>query len=289
MSPPGLAYISYHPLVHVDIGPLRVSPHGIGIAVGFLLGARVMLPAAEKRGITADDVSALLVRVAIGAIVGARLAYVLNHIGDYTHDPLEIIKIWHGGISLLGGFAGAIAWALPEMRKRKLSFWQVMDAAAPGMAVGVIIGRIGDLIVWDHLGKATHFFLGYKCPPLTVATAVPCIAGPGGAVHEPALYDFFLTILVLLVLLWLRRTPRYDGFLITVFGVFYGFNRFLEDWFRVDVTHGTGLTGSQWTAVVTMLVCAAWLIFGRRTPGWGRWNESVGSSTSVPPDPVNEE
>jgi phosphatidylglycerol:prolipoprotein diacylglycerol transferase len=277
-----LAYISYHPLVHIDIGPLRLSPHGIGIALGFLLGARVMLPAAEKKGITADDVSALLVRAAIGAIIGARLAYVLNHPSDYIDAPLEIIKIWHGGISLLGGFAGAIGWALPEMRKRRLNFWQVMDAAAPGMAVGVIIGRIGDLIVWDHLGKATHFFLGYKCPAPDVATAVPCIAGPGHAVHQPALYDFVLTIIVLLVLLWLRRTPRYDGFLIVVFGVFYGFNRFLEDWFRVDVTHGTGLTGSQWTAVLTMLVCAAWLVFGRRTPGWGRWN-------SVQPVPAIEE
>ena len=270
-----LAAISYHPLVHIKLGPLSLSPHGMGIALGFLLGARIMLPAAEKKGITADDVSALLVRAAIGAIIGARLAYVLNHFSSYADHPAEIIEIWKGGISLLGGFAGAILLALPEMRRRRLSFWQVMDAASPGMAVGVIVGRIGDLIVWDHLGKATHFFLGYKCPPLNVQTAVPCIAGPGHLVHEPALYDFFLTIIVLLVLLQLRKTVRYDGFLILVFGVFYGFNRFLEDWFRVDVTHGLGLTGSQWTAVLVMLVCAGWLVFKHRTPGWGRWNERV--------------
>jgi phosphatidylglycerol:prolipoprotein diacylglycerol transferase len=270
-----LSAISYHPLVHIDLGPLSLSPHGMGIAIGFLIGARVMLPAAEKRGITADDVSALLVRAAIGAIVGARLAYVINHPGDYIDAPLEIFKIWHGGISLLGGFAGAIAWALPEMKKRRLSFWQVMDAAAPGMAVGVIIGRIGDLIVWDHLGKSTDFFLGYKCPPSDVATAVPCVAGPGHLVHQPALYDFILTILVLVLLLQLRKGRHYDGFLILIFGFFYGLNRFIEDWFRVDVTHGLGLTGSQWTALVTMIVCGAWLIFGRRTPGWGRWNGPV--------------
>ncbi len=268
-----LAFLSYHPLVHIDIGPFQLSPHGVGIAVGFLLGARIMLPAAAKKGITADDVSSLLVRAAIGAIVGARLAYVLNHAGDYTDNPLEIFMIWKGGISLLGGFAGAIAWALPEMRKLRLSFWQVMDAAAPGMAVGVIIGRIGDLIVADHLGKATDFFLGYECPPSDVATAVPCIAGPGNAVHQPALYDFVLTIIVLAILLWLRRKPRYDGFLILVFGFLYGLNRFIEDWFRIDVTHGLGLTGSQWTAVLAMVVCGAWLLFRRRTPGWGRWNE----------------
>lgn len=284
-----LAAISYDPLVQIDLGPLSISPHGIGIAVGFLLGARLMLPAAEKKGITGDDVSTLLVRAAIGAIVGARLAYVLNHPADYVDNPLEIFMIWKGGISLLGGFTGAIIAAIPEMRRRRLSFWQAMDAAAPGMALGVIIGRIGDLVVADHLGKRTEFFLGYECPPPDVDTAVPCIAGPGGLVHQPALYDLVLTIVLLAVLLWLRRTPRYDGFLILVFGALYGLNRFIEDWYRIDETHGTGLTGSQWTAVVAMLVCGGWLLFRRRTPGWGRWNEVEERPPSMQADSRTEE
>src|SRR5256885_10548092 len=88
-----LAAISYHPIVHVKIGPLSISPHGVGIAAGFLLGARLMLPASRKKGITDDDVYALLQRAAVGAIVGARLAYVLNHLSSrpgetgYLHDP----------------------------------------------------------------------------------------------------------------------------------------------------------------------------------------------------------
>lgn len=266
-----LAALSYDPIVHLVIGPLRLSPHGMGIAIGFLLGARLMLPQAEKKGISADDVSTLLVRAAIGSIIGARLAYVLNHPGEYTDNPLEIFMVWKGGISLLGGFAGAILAAVPEMRKRNISFWHAMDAAAPGMALGVIIGRIGDLVVADHLGKPTNFVLGYKCPPSGVDTASPCIAGPGHLVHQPALYDFVLTILLLLLLLQLRKKVRWDGFLIITFGFFYGMNRFIEDWFRIDDTHGTGLTGSQWTAVITMLVCATWLALRHRTPGWGQW------------------
>lgn len=276
-----LAALSYDPIVHLVIGPLRLSPHGLGIAIGFLLGARVMIPAAEKRGITADDVSALLVRAAIGAIIGARVAYVLNHFGEYSDDPLAALRVWEGGISLLGGFAGAILLALPEMRRRHLSFWQVMDAAAPGMAVGVIIGRIGDLIVADHLGKPTDFVLGYRCPPAGVKTAIDCAAGPGGVVHQPALYDFLLTSIVLLVLLRLRRREHWDGFLICTFAVMYGLNRFIEDWFRVDETHGLGLTGSQWTAVAAVIVCGAWLAFGRRTPRWGRWNEAAVATPSM--------
>ncbi|MBV8560412.1 MAG: prolipoprotein diacylglyceryl transferase [Acidimicrobiia bacterium] len=303
-----LGFLDYHPLVHVKIGPLTISPHGVGIAVGFLCGARLMLPEANRKGIRDDQVYSLLTRAAIGAIVGARLAYVINHASAYS-SPLEIFKVWHGGISLLGGFAGAILLALPKMRSERLSFWKVMDAAAPGMALGVIIGRIGDLIVADHLGKRTSFFLGYKCPPLSVNTASPCNGTglqtgniPGIVVHQTALYDFVSTIFLLLFLLWLRRRREwYDGFLIFVFGAWYGAMRIVEDFLREDVRH-LGLTGSQWSSIVLVGVCLWLLLFYRRTPRVGQWDklplrdgpgepgaegeEEAGEERAVPPAPL---
>lgn len=265
-----LGVLSYDPLVHIEVGPLSVSPHGIGIAVGFLIGARLLLPAARAKGLSEDDVYTCLTRAAIGSIIGARLAYVVNHAGDF-HSIVEVLKVWEGGISLLGGFFGAIVLAAPAMRKRGVSFWKAMDAAAPGMALGVTVGRIGDLVVGDHLGKVTDFFLGYRCPPASVDTASPCVAGT--IVHQTALYDMALTAVLLLVLLRLRRSPRFDGFLILVFGAWYGSQRVLEDFLREDVRH-FGLTGSQMTAIATVVVCVAWLVFARRTPRWGRWDET---------------
>src|SRR3954463_2850326 len=97
-----LAAISYDPIVHIHLGPLSISPHGVGIAVGFLLGARLMLPEANRKGIRDEQVYSLPPRAAIGAIVGARLAYVVNHAGDYS-SILDVFKVWQGGISLLGG------------------------------------------------------------------------------------------------------------------------------------------------------------------------------------------
>jgi phosphatidylglycerol---prolipoprotein diacylglyceryl transferase len=277
-----ISSFTYDPIVHIELGPLSISPHGVGIALGFLLGARLMLPAAARKGITEDDVYALLTRAAIGAIVGARVAYVINHVGDYD-SVLDVFKIWEGGISLLGGFVGATLLALPEMRKRGLSFWKVMDAAAPGMALGVIIGRLGDLVVADHLGKPTDFFAGYQCPPAGVDTASPCVAGPGGVVFQPALIDFVATIALLVLLLRLRRTARWDGFLIMVFTFCYAIFRIIEDFMRVDETHGTGLTGSQWTSVFFLVLTGALLLFRRRTPNWGRWDERPAEEPGEPP------
>ncbi|HVE47977.1 MAG TPA: prolipoprotein diacylglyceryl transferase [Acidimicrobiales bacterium] len=282
-----LGVISYDPLVHIEVGPLSISPHGIGIAVGFLIGARLLLPAAKAKGMTEDDVYACLTRAAIGAIVGARLAYAVNHAGDFD-SVLEVLKVWEGGISLLGGIFGAIAAAMPEMKKRGMSFWKAMDAAAPGMALGITIGRIGDLVVADHLGKVTDFFLGYRCPPASVETASRCVSGT--IVHQTALYDLLLTAVLLAVLLRLRRTHRFDGFLIMVFGAWYGTQRIIEDFLREDVRH-FGLTGSQMTAIVTVVVCLSWLVLARRTPRWGRWDDkraeadATGSEAGTPDEP----
>jgi phosphatidylglycerol:prolipoprotein diacylglycerol transferase len=263
-----IGFIAYDPIVRLELGPLSVSPHGIGTAIGFLAGAWLLRPRAHRRGISDALLYALLTRGAVGAIVGARAAYVVNHLGDFD-NPLEWVAIWEGGISLLGGILGGIAAALPLVRRARLDVWSTLDAAAHGLALGILIGRIGDLVVADHLGKPTEFILGYRCP--TADTASPCIAAVGDAVHQPALYDLVAVTVLLAVLLVLERRHRYDGFLIAVFTAWYGTGRFVEDFFRIDETHGTGLTGSQWTTLVAVVVAAYVLLVRRRTPPLGRW------------------
>jgi phosphatidylglycerol:prolipoprotein diacylglycerol transferase len=256
----------------------------MGIAVGFLLGSYFFLGWCRRAGLTDDQVYSLINRAAIGSIIGARVAYVINHPGDFN-NPLEIFAVWKGGISLLGGIGGAVLAGVPKMRADGLSFWRVMDMAVPCVAMGIVVGRIGDLVIADHLGKPTHFFLGYICPKgagfgAGVGTKVgsPCLNAVGQAVHQPALYDFFSAILLLVLLLRLRRTVRYDGFLTLVFGAWYGTGRFIEDFFRVDVTHGTGLTGSQWSALTVLLLCLYCLVFLRDTP----WRSGKGEFASIP-------
>jgi len=252
-----LAALTYDPIVKIHLGPLAISPHGLGIAVGFLAGAWLIRPDTRARGITDKQLESLLTRAAIGAVIGARVAYVINHLSEY-HNPLDAIAVWKGGISLLGGIFGAVIAAFPLMRRLRIPVPTIMDAAAPGLALGILIGRVGDLIVGDHLGKPTSFALGFTCTGAN--TASPCVAPIGHAVHLPALYDLISVSILLGVLLLLRHRRLPTGFLILFFAGWYSIGRIIEDFFRIDVTHGTGLTGSQWTSVVTVIVCAAWLV-----------------------------
>lgn len=262
-----LGLLRYTPIVEWHLGPLSISPHGLGTAIGFMAGARLLLVTTRRLGIADQIVYAALTRGAIGALIGARLAYVANHLGSYD-SPLEWFAIWNGGISLLGGIAGGLALGLPTIRRAGVPLWPVLDGVAPGLALGIAIGRVGDLVVADHLGKPTRFALGFVCP--SADTASPCVAPIGQAVHQPALYDLLAATAILGLLLVLRRhPPRYQGYLALLFGVLYGSARFTEDFFRIDETHGTGLSGSQWTTVTVVAVCA-WLLSRHRTPGSGR-------------------
>jgi phosphatidylglycerol:prolipoprotein diacylglycerol transferase len=169
--------LQFDPLVTIALGPLRVSPHGIATALGFFAGARLLLPTTRRLGVADDVVFQMLYRGAVGALIGARLAYVVNHWSEYADAPLSVFAVWEGGISLFGGLVGGVLAAVPVMRARRLSFWSLMDAAAPGLALGIAIGRVGDLVVGDHLGRPTDIAVGFRCTGAD--TASRCAAPVG--------------------------------------------------------------------------------------------------------------
>ena len=269
----GIDPLAWKIIPRVHLGPLAISPHGVGIAVGYLAGAQLMVRRARRSdGPFEADIWNTLFWALIGAIVGARLGYVLGHVSQVTNggrDLLGVFKVWQGGISLMGGITGGILAALPYMRANKMGFWRSMDLAVPGLALGIFIGRIGDLIIGDHLGKPTSFALGWRClgeaggvPPQPAAVyraalargAPPSLGCYNVTLHETALYDFFSTFLLLMLLLWLGRKKRNLGLMTIVFAIWYGTARFVTDFLRVDRRY-FGLTGSQIFACIVVLAC----------------------------------
>lgn len=109
------------------------------------------------------------------------------------------------------------------------------------------------------------------------------MATVGAAVHQPALYDLAsVTVLLTVLLVLRRRPPSFDGRLIAVFVAWYGTGRFVEDFFRIDETHGTGLTGSQWSSVAAVAV-ATYVLVVRRRP---RTSDDGPNRVPEAPDPI---
>lgn len=289
----GINPLEWEIISRIEIGSLGISPHGIGIAVGYLVGAQLMVRRSRRLGgPDENDIWNTLFWALLGAIVGARVGYVIGHFSEVTDggdDLLGVFKIWEGGISLLGGITGAVLAALPYVFRKKMGFWRTLDLAAPGLALGIVIGRIGDLMIGDHLGKPTSFALGWRClgdgsEEPTAARVYraglrdgepPSLGCFDLTLHQTALYDLISTSLLLAVLLWIGRRVRNRGMLTIVFVIWYGIMRVITDFLRVDRRY-LGLTGSQITALLTVLACAYLLArFRGAPPRWAHTGEKL--------------
>lgn len=286
----------------IHIGPLAISPHGIGIALGYLLGAQLMVRRRRKFGGPEEaDIWNALFWALLGAMVGARVGYVLGHLPEVTNDGenlLGIFEVWKGGISLLGGITGAVLFALPYMFKHKLGFWRTVDLAAPGLALGIVIGRLGDMLIGDHLGDPTNLPFGWRClgadgkPPLPAeqymeafrAGNPPSLGCYDITLHQTAFYDFVSTLFLLGLLLFVGRKARKPGFMAILYVLWYGSARFVVDFLRNDRRY-LGLTGSQLWAATIALICLFLLIRYRGAPP--RWQRAP--TEGPPEDPLTTE
>jgi phosphatidylglycerol:prolipoprotein diacylglycerol transferase len=279
-------------------GDFAISPHGIGIAVGFLFGAWILNHEGAKRGVSVDHINTMVFWALIGTIIGARLFYVIGHWSEFD-GVADALALWNGGLTLLGGIAGAVLINLPRFRRYGYSFFQVMDGAVIGLAFGIAFGRIGDLIIGDHLGTPSSWLLafryeggvpaGFSCVAdvcrttlegdqvleisrsgATLTSASGEVLATGVGVHQTALYDMIFATFLFLVLYALSRSPRRAGILTLTFGAWYGATRVLEDNLRID-KEIFGLTGSQWTGLAVSIFCITtllvWAIGGRRRAG----------------------
>ena len=257
-----LAAISYEPLVSIDLGPLSIPPHGIFTGVGVVVGAWLMLRDVRRAGFDPDVAASILTRAVIAALVGARAAYVVNHWSRFD-SPLEMVRIWEGGASLLGGLAAAMAVAVYELRRHRLPVLRYLDLAAPWLLVGIAVGRIGDLIIADHLGKTTDVSFGFRCPDaVDVGETVGSPCPPGEVVHLTAMYDLLWAAAAGALVWWIRRRTVRIGVPIAAAGLFYGVGRFVLDGFRADTVR-LGLTGSQWTGLLLVGISLAVLLVRR--------------------------
>ncbi|NSW85738.1 MAG: prolipoprotein diacylglyceryl transferase [Syntrophobacteraceae bacterium] len=215
------------------IGPVHIRWYGVMYVLGFVASYFLIQKQERSReiGLTGTTAQDLVFYLAIGLIVGARLGYVLFYqygaLGEYLKNPLEIIATWRGGMSFHGGLIGAVIAGLLFSRRRKLPFLAVADSTAVTVPIGLGLGRIGNFINAELLGR-----------PSNVPWAM--IFPTGGPVprHPSQLYEAAGEGLVLFILLWtLRQRPFQDGTMLVFFMLFYGIIRFFLEFFREPDPH----------------------------------------------------
>lgn len=239
-----LAAFTYPPIPIVELGPLQLSLHGVFAALGFIAGAWLTTREMGRRGFDTEKYQSALTWGLIGALLGARYFTAPAQIFDGA-PLLDALNPVRGNFSIMGGFAGGILAGAYRMRKVGLAILPTLDIASFGLAIGTIVGRVGDLAIVEHLGTATGVGWGYGIKPgydvaplhngLECTDATVGVDGFCGVYHHVAVYDM-LGALVLIGFLYFiyKRLPLHYGQMFFIWAAWYGLQRFLLDALRID-------------------------------------------------------
>lgn len=238
--------IPYFTWTSIQVGPLTLHVWGIMVALGILVGAAISAKFAEKKGLDKEVIYSGATWVIIAALLGARAFHAfIYHPSVYFSDPLEILRVWNGGMSVMGGFLGAIVGYTLFIKAKKITWMEYADAFIYGLPLGLGCGRIGCFLIHDHPGTLTNSPLGVQYPD--------------GVRHDHGLYLSINGFLLALAFFFLQKKTRPRGFFIQVFLIWYGIVRFFLDFYRVIDRRFMMLTPAQYISLFMVILGSGWM------------------------------
>lgn len=240
---------------------------GVLLAAAYLAALWWLTRGARKARIDPDAVTTLGTWAIVGALAGAKLMLLVRTIGDFGATAADAWSLVTSAGDFYGGFIGGLAAsALFFWRRRDLDVWRVSDLAAPAIALGQAIGRVGCLMAGDDYGRPTTV-------PWAVTFTDPDAAAIGGAplgvpLHPVQLYESIVCLALFAALAWIARRPHRDGNVILTYTVVYAVARFILEFYRGDTDRGFvfgGLLSTSQLIAVLMVVLASAAIVVRRS------------------------
>jgi len=250
--------IPYFQIDALVIGPLTIQVWGMMASLGLLAGLCLLYYWSKKYFLSEQVIFDLAFYAVLGGFIMARLFHVVFYQGEYyLLHPEEIFYFWQGGLSSIGGFAGALMAIYIFAKVKHFSLkelWPYFDLLSVGFWLGMAIGRIGCFLTHLHPGISSNFILAVKFPT--------------GARHDLGLYDSILAwILFIIFGLSFKKLIKKRYGLVTILSFMsYALVRFWLDFLRAtDIpladTRYWHLTPAQWGMMVMFFGLTFLLIF----------------------------
>lgn len=248
--------------VALHLGPLSIHWYGLMYLAGFLtflwLG-RKRISKLNNPSINIKLLDDLLFYGVLGVMLGGRLGYVFFYKADYyISHPLEILFVWHGGMSFHGGFLGVLVAMIWLARKQNLRWLQVTDFIAPLVPPGLAFGRLGNFINGELWGRPTDTSWAVIFPQVD---NIPR--------HPSQLYEFALEGVLLFFLLWIYALkPRPAGMVSGLFLAGYGSLRFIVEFTREPDNFlgllSLGMSMGQWLSLPMVIAGVVLMYFSKK-------------------------
>jgi phosphatidylglycerol:prolipoprotein diacylglycerol transferase len=242
----------------VHLGGFTIPSYGVLVTLGFVAAICLAMKLASERGLPGDAFLEAANYILFAGIAGARLLFVALNWKLFRTQPQHIAAFWEGGMSFHGGIIASMIAGLLFLRSRKLPILPMLDAAAPAIALGYAIGRIGCLLNGCCYGGPTDLPWGLR---------MPLPADPHLRYHPAQLYASILNLGLMLLLLRAYRRPHRSGQVIALYVAGYSLYRFAVESIRSGVTAEVmllGLTQAQVFSLVCLAAALAWWRWLRR-------------------------
>jgi phosphatidylglycerol---prolipoprotein diacylglyceryl transferase len=218
--------------VALQFGPLSIRWYGVLMALAMAVGLWLAYRDAKRRGLDPESFLKAAELGLLGALVGARLYYVLFNLDYYSQFPRKILAVWEGGLAIHGGILGGLLVGGGYAWWRRLPVLRFLDVAAPSLVLGQAIGRWGNYFNEEAFGTPTSLPWKLYISP----SHRPLLYAQEDYFHPAFLYESLwdLGVFILLVALLRKRLDRAPGALFLAYVGLYSAGRFLTEAIRTD-------------------------------------------------------
>ncbi len=248
--------------VLLRLGHFEVHWYSVFVLLAFAAGTAVALKRCKKIGMTSDQVYNLVMIVALGGLVGARLFHILDHLDYYLQDPVKMLGFQ--GLAIWGGLIGGGIATLIYTRVTRIALRPLADAVVPAVLAGQIIGRFACIVNGDAYGGTTTLPWGFIY--VNPASMIPDQL-KGIPTHPYVVYEQLWNALTLVVILVLGRRVKTPGFLFLTYVSAYAVGRLLLTAVRQETVLFWGLQEAQVVSLAVLAVTIplmAILVRGKR-------------------------
>lgn len=236
---------TFHPdPILISFGPINIYWYGIFIVLGILSAVAIALKLSEYYEIKKETIIDLAFYLIIFGIIGARVYDVFLEAPYYLKNPLDVFKIWQGGLAIHGAIIAGAAVIYLFAKKRKLNFWLLASLITPGLALAQAIGRWGNYFNQELFGKPTDLPLGI---PIDLINR-PLSYISTEYFHPTFLYESIGNLIIFIILISLHyliikrkaescmlRVIRYELSVMS-YAILYSILRFSTEFIRIDRT-----------------------------------------------------
>ena len=241
----------------IDLGFMQIRWYSILILSAFVIGYLLVINRCKKKGIPTSAITDMCFYLVIICILGARLHYCLFYVNEfgnnpYFSNPLDIIKIWEGGLGIHGGIIAGLVFTIVYTKKKKINLLEILDVIAPALALGQCIGRWGNFFNQEAFGRITTLS---NLKSLHIPKFIIDGMFIEGEYREPTfLFESIGCLLIFILLISIRNIKKIkNGQIISLYFILYGILRFFIESLRTDSLMFMNLKMAQIISIIMIL------------------------------------